>query len=359
MAFCIECGRPIADGIKFCPSCGASQEGTTHCARRDTVYEGQIHKCPNCGEVLRSFTANCPTCGYEFRGANASNAVKEFALKLEAIEEKREYEKPRGLFKKTDPLEQISKTDEQKISLIKSFSVPNSKEDMLEFMILATSNINMSVFDSTKTNISKSDREINNAWFSKVKQIYEKAKRVHSADGTFTEIKALYDKCNDDIRKTKKKGIIKVVLLTSTILLPYIVIILFALLKLPKAETAELERLNDIVVEVQQALSEKEYKHALRIASSIDYQRFDIEMERKWDIERDYWVDKVLTEAAADGVELEYTPVEDVDKTNHNTIGEALESGFNEGFSNAVQDGLDEAKKNIDEFNSIMNGKNN
>ncbi len=358
MAFCIECGRPIADGVKFCPSCGASQEGTTRYAQRETVYDGQIHKCPNCGEVLRSFTANCPTCGYEFRGANASNAVKEFALKLEAIEEKREYEKPRGLFKKTDPLQQVSKTDEQKISLIKSFSVPNSKEDMLEFMILATSNINMSVFDSTK-HISKSDQEINNAWFSKVKQIYEKAKRVYSSDGTFTEIKALYDKCNDDIRKAKKKSIIKWVLYFMFPFLLLIVALIFALVASSIANTADLKRLDDIVEEVQQALSEKEYNHALRIASSIDYQGFNVEMERKWDIEREYWVDKVLTEAAADGVELEYTPVEDVDKTNNNTIGEALNSGFTEGFSNAVQDGLDEAKKNIDEFNSIMNGKNN
>ena len=41
---------------------------------------------------------NCPACGYELRDTKASGAVREFELKLEAIESKREYEKPRELF---------------------------------------------------------------------------------------------------------------------------------------------------------------------------------------------------------------------------------------------------------------------
>ena len=74
------------------------------------------------------------------RSIQSFSAVKEFASKIEEIEASREEEKPIGLFS-TRSL--ISKTDEQKINLIKSFSVPNSKEDMLEFMILATSCINI------------------------------------------------------------------------------------------------------------------------------------------------------------------------------------------------------------------------
>lgn len=109
--------------------------------------------------------------------------MREFALKLEAIESKREYEKPYGFFASAGAQQRVSKTDEQKISLIKSFSVPNSKEDMLEFMILATSNMNMLVYDSfASTSLSKGEREINAAWFAKVQQVYEKAKRSHSMD---------------------------------------------------------------------------------------------------------------------------------------------------------------------------------
>ena len=39
-------------------------------------------------------------------------------------------------------------------------------------------------------------------------------------------------------------------------------------------------------------------------------------MERKWDIQREYWVDKVLEEAAKNGIDLEYTPTPDIDKAN-------------------------------------------
>ena len=39
-------------------------------------------------------------------------------------------------------------------------------------------------------------------------------------------------------------------------------------------------------------------------------------MERKWDIEKEYWVEKVLSEASEHGIELEYTPSEDVDNAN-------------------------------------------
>lgn len=38
------------------------------------------------GKVLRSFEINCPACGHGLRSEKASSAVKEFALKLEAIE---------------------------------------------------------------------------------------------------------------------------------------------------------------------------------------------------------------------------------------------------------------------------------
>ena len=213
MAYCVNCGTEIVPNAKFCQKCGHPTGAQSDNATRKQEFAGKIYKCPNCGEVLKAFEINCPACGYELRGTKASTAVKEFALKLEAIESKREYEKPRGLFAAAEAQQRISKTDEQKISLIKSFSIPNSKEDMLEFMILATSSMNMRTYDSANTNISKSEKEINAAWFSKVQQVYEKAKRSYSTDSTFTEIKALYDSCNEEIKKSKKKGVVKWVLM--------------------------------------------------------------------------------------------------------------------------------------------------
>lgn len=357
MAFCSNCGHQLAAGAKFCFECGAKVNvPTSQEAQRKMVYDGEIHKCPNCGEVLKSFEITCPACGYELRGAKTSSAVKEFALKLESIESKRENEKHKGLFSAAYALQHISKTDEQKISLIKSFSVPNTKEDMLEFMILATSNMNMKAYDSSNTTISKSEKEINAAWFSKAQQVYEKAKLGGTSDGVFHEIESLYDRCNEQIRKSKRKAIIKWCLMFGWIPLLYIILIPSLLISGPKEEAKEIERLENIVIEVQQALDNGEYKHALRIADSIDYQRYEIEMERKWDIQREYWVEKVLEEAAKNGIILEYTPTPDVDKANDEPNNDEISGGFVEGFKEGLQPGLDAAKENIDEFNNIMNG---
>ncbi len=368
MMFCPYCGTKLDDGARFCKNCGEAVSGNNNETRksqygeslggnsteRQTVYEGYLNKCPSCGEVLRSFELNCPVCGYELRGRKASSAVKEFALKLEAIESRREYEKPRGFFAAIERQQRVSKTDEQKISLIKSFAIPNTKEDMLEFMILATSNMNLQIYDSFDTNISKSEKEINAAWFSKVQQVYEKAKRSYSTDSVFTEIRTLYDNCNERINKSRKKGIIKWLLVLGWI--PALLILI--IVSDPKEEAEEIERLDNIIVDVQQALENGEYAHALRIADSIDYQRYDVEMERKWDIERAYWVEKVLEEAAAHGVNLEYTPTLDVDKANDEPSDiKDTSGGFVEGFKEGVQPGLDTAKKNIDEFNRILNGE--
>jgi len=356
MSYCVQCGSQIVENAKFCQKCGHPTGSNNDSATRKQEFAGKLYKCPNCGEVLKSFEINCPACGYELRGTKASSAVKEFALKLEAIEARREYEKPRGIFSALEAQQRISKTDEQKISLIKSFSVPNSKEDMLEFMILATSNLNTNTYDSANTAITKAEKEISAAWLSKVNQVFEKAKRSYSTDAVFAEIKELYDQCNSNISKAKKKGVLKWVLMFGW--MPIFFIVVFGILSItePKAEREEIERLESIVVEVQQALENKEYRHALRIADSIDYQRYEVDMERKWDIQREYWVEEVIDAAAADGIILEYTPTPDIDKANDEPDESDDNGGFVEGFKEGIQPGLDAAKDSIDEFNNILNG---
>ena len=345
MAFCINCGQELAEGVKFCANYGSAVNDGNSTNQRKTTYEGEIRKCPNCGEVLESFSARCPSCGMEFRGTKATSSVREFALKLEAIEAQREYEKPAGIFGRVAKMQQISKTDEQKISLIKNFSVPNTKEDILEFMILATSNVDMSMYSSLDTPTAGA-KAMTEAWNAKIKQVYVKAKNTYKSDPDFAKIQELYDSCYADIAKQKKKKILKWVLLVGWIPLLWAIILIPLIISSPKDEAKEIERLEAIVVEVQDALERKEYKLALNNADSIDYQRYDVEMERKWDIQREYWVDKVLEEAAKEGIVLEYTPTPDIDKANDEP----------DDSDNSVQSGLDSAKENIDEFNNIMNG---
>ncbi len=271
-----------------------TQNSKSASSDRQQEFVGKIYKCPNCGEVLKSFEINCPACGFELRGARASSAVKEFALKLEAIESRREYEKPRGIFAVLEASQRISKTDEQKISLIKSFPVPNSKEDMLEFMILAVSSMNMRAYDSANT-ISKSEKEVNVAWFSKVQQVYDKAQRSYSTDSTFIEIKGLYDRCNSNIQKSKKKGIIKWVLLFGWVPLMLVCEIIYFGISFQKDNAKEEIRLEAIVADVETALEQNDYKLALRNAESMKYKGHDSERERWWGIKKERRVNKRIS----------------------------------------------------------------
>lgn len=355
MAYCVNCGTEIVSNAKFCQKCGHPTGAQDDRSTRKHEFAGKIYKCPNCGEVLKAFEINCPACGHELRGTKASSAVKEFALKLEAIESRREYEKPRGLFAVAEAQQRVSKTDEQKISLIKSFSVPNSKEDMLEFMILATSSMNMRTYDSANTNVSKSEKEINAAWFSKVQQVYEKAKRSYSTDSTFTEIKALYDSCNEEIKKSKKKGVVKWVLMFGWMPILFAVIFIWIGIYAPIDEKKEIARLDAIVEEIEIQLDNGQYKYALMNADGLVYSgsiRND-EQSRQWEIKREYWIDQVIDEAAENGIILERPKEDEIEDTPED---ESDAGGFVEGFKDGLQPGLDAAEKNIDEFNRIMSG---
>lgn len=360
MNYCSKCGEKLVDGAKFCQKCGASvhEEVYKDKTKRQQEYEGKIYKCPNCGEVLRSFVRNCPACGFELRGSKTTSAVREFAIKLEAIEARREYEKPKGIFSASQDQVNICKTDEQKINLIQNFSIPNTKEDMLEFMILATSNINTKSYDYTNLSITKGEKAITNAWNSKIKQVYEKAKRSYGDAADFAEIQELYDNSNLEIKKAKKTGIIKWGLMLGWIPILIIIIFLVLAIKAPGAEKKEVARMESIYKEAQTALEKDEYKKALLNAEGLVYSpsitnKDTEELKRQWDIKRELLVDEILQEAEKNGINLEYTPPQD-DTTLDDT---SSKGGFIQGIKDGVQPGIDASKENIDEFNKIMNGK--
>ena len=63
MAFCINCGQELAEEANFCANCGKAVNSSSSTAQRKTVYDGEIHKCPNCGEYNLSHRV-CSACGY-------------------------------------------------------------------------------------------------------------------------------------------------------------------------------------------------------------------------------------------------------------------------------------------------------
>lgn len=159
--YCSNCGKELIDGSKFCNDCGTKVDNIEQSntdSKRKIIFDGKIHKCPNCGSKLNSFEHKCKDCGYELRGSNLNNVVMEFANKLEKVDS-------------------ISKKNE----LISNFYIPNTKEDIYEFFILAISNL-------------KTDSSCEEAWKSKLEQTYHKAKLSFGNTSEFDYIDKLYSK---------------------------------------------------------------------------------------------------------------------------------------------------------------------
>jgi len=155
--FCSNCGNKLIDNAKFCNACGTKvvNESTEE---RKTTYDGEIHKCPNCGDTIDAYETVCEACGYELRGRKATSVVHELAMKLE----------------NTDSIE-------KKEELIRTFYIPNTKEDIYEFFILATSNIKAGGTDIK-------------AWTAKLEQAYQKAELSFNGTQEFERLKLLYKK---------------------------------------------------------------------------------------------------------------------------------------------------------------------
>ena len=192
--YCINCGKELIPNSKFCNNCGnpvnnvieREEVKTEDASERKIEYEGKVYKCPNCGEVLNSFVINCPACGHELRDSRRCESIEELSRKLEEIENNRENSGLAGL------LDIVTKTDLQKISLIRNFPIPNNKEDLYEFLILSSSNVeHISVFSYERRINAR--REISNAWKAKFEQAYQKAKLLFKDDTVMVEINQMHE----------------------------------------------------------------------------------------------------------------------------------------------------------------------
>lgn len=206
MAYCINCGQELAEGAKFCANCGIAVDVNSSTNQRKTVYDGEIHKCPNCGNILGAYDSVCEVCGYERRGAKAVGSVRELQVKLENLYAKRPQRKVQTIFTQALRGGQISSVDDEIVGLIRNFSIPNNNEDIMEFIILASSNIDMKVYGINSQRyqaINPAQREISDAWLAKYEQAYQKARLMFGGTQDFLNIQGVYDQKMREIKKRK------------------------------------------------------------------------------------------------------------------------------------------------------------
>lgn len=203
MPFCSKCGYKVLDGELFCEKCGtkirinSSDSSNSNNQKRNVVFEGDLHKCPNCGATVQSFELNCKTCGYEFRNTSTSDSLKQLEKKIRRINDNNI----------TSEKEKMNKIE----NLLSSFSIPNTKEDMYEFATLAAANVQPEMLSGYSPWYIEEDeyndyKQYSEAWYSKFKQVYNKAELAMTNPNDFSIIQKLHDKLEKQIKCAKTEG---------------------------------------------------------------------------------------------------------------------------------------------------------
>ncbi len=155
---------------------------------------GDLRKCPACNAIVQSYSAICADCGHSFSNISAVSSVTRLHEQLIAVEseererdsnEKNQPIQSSSVFSRfTDPtanlraMKSLTTNIEEtiltrKASIIQSFPIPNSKEDILEFLTMAVPECkNKPNFIMMGTGKGKMYK----AWYSKAEQIVMKAK---------------------------------------------------------------------------------------------------------------------------------------------------------------------------------------
>lgn len=326
MAFCMNCGKQLPDGAKFCLECGRKLGDTNveQITQRETTYEGKVYKCPNCGDILDAYESVCETCGYERRGNETSVSIQQIAAELNAVS-----------------------SENRKADIIQNFPIPNNKEDITEFLILASTSINR----QTPTIIL-------NAWAAKIEQCYLKAKLSFKQENDFIKIQAIYEKTNTEIKKIRRRGPLKKVIIIAIPILLTVAFWVWFLAPDPRGEARETERLEAIVTEVEAALENEEFDLAMMHAKSIDYSadKANDELERQWDIKRDYLIKKIIKEAEKKGVLMEY-PTDTADEKDRSTSSSYDYKKSKEESDEAIKNNIEEFSEQMDKIKDTLGQK--
>ena len=144
---------------------------------------GDVKKCPACGAIAQSFQTKCSDCSHEFSNIGANVSIGKLFEMINACENERKDEGMSigsavgGVFSKMYGLGGGDKILEKKKSIISGFPIPNTKDDILEFLSTAIPNAKQKGNFMTKQQPeNKSHYDLAPNWFSKCEQIVMKAK---------------------------------------------------------------------------------------------------------------------------------------------------------------------------------------
>lgn len=192
--YCENCGTRIAPGANFCTECGfpVGNEAAT---------------------VTSTKKPETDQCGHQMEDRD-DNSVQNLQRQLREIENR----SPQAIsfdsiVKVFMGIENPEPTlSSKKVKLIRNFPIPNTIEEIADFVILAAGNINVNLSkESFGNNLGRTFREqtvdersVSDAWIGKLQQAYQKAEIFFPEDPIFEKIKQIYMEKMKELNMSKK-----------------------------------------------------------------------------------------------------------------------------------------------------------
>lgn len=166
---------------------------------------GNIKKCPACGAVLTGTEARCPECGHYFTNVAANRTMEKFSAGLQQLAAK---ESGLGAIKRMYGLDSSIPT------YIKTFPIPNTAEDLLEFAVGLKGMMDGEVTEET----------VSNACRSKLKEVKTKISLLFPNDDRFKPIMEM----KLGISASSKRMLICIAGLVVAFAIPWIMTLIFS-----------------------------------------------------------------------------------------------------------------------------------
>lgn len=158
----------------------------------------KVNKCPHCGAPVTDTMLSCPECGYTLQRENLASIEARIS-----IDKLRDQLLTCNAGIKQEVLSRYMGIDlsvKKKISLINTFTMPATKEGLMQFLEFAYSNY-ISAPDSGLDFLQNSG-SLKDAWYGKTMQAYNMLSRLGSKD---QEIQQYLQQYSALIKKEKKK----------------------------------------------------------------------------------------------------------------------------------------------------------
>ena len=342
MGFCKKCGSEVAEDARFCEKCGTpvNQQGSSAQAvkmqpdsgARKQSYEGEIRKCPNCGDPIDAFELVCDKCGYNFSTNRMSTSQERLAAQLSAIDAEMQEAKKKS---RKDDTEWAIPYKERKATCINAFPVANSVEEIASFLMYAGGNIDMSCVatSNSNNNYDKGDHMIADAWIGKMDQMYQMAKVSFADSPKFTQIEHIYTEKKKEIKKTRVKKIVSNPLFLSGAMMVGGILMLLMMPLFMGGGERKLERQ---VKQIEAYIAEENYDAALTTAYAMSDNYSD-----SWSETRASLINRILElQGKSQGIEENHEgmvqiPIETLTGKQVSDVVAMLTSA---GFTNVTQE---------------------